>query len=125
MRQEEGEGREWWSGGVVVRRDGLESQPASSVFPTPIFAEGTRRKNQGWGEQPFGEHREVFSYSGSWLLTAGRVECWFEETAWKVNRPLRYFLRQISCRGEAEEESGLGVNSLLVNTERVFSYSGS
>ena len=64
MRQEEEEGRkywsmEWWSGGVV----------------------------EWWS----GGVLECWS--------AGVLECWsagvlVRETAWKVNRPLRYFLRQ-------------------------------
>jgi hypothetical protein len=79
MRQEEGEGREWWSGGVVVRRDGLESQPASSVFPTPIFCRGDAEEESGLGANSLLVNTErcfPILAPDSWLLTAGRVECW-------------------------------------------------
>jgi hypothetical protein len=64
---------------VVVRRDGLESQPASSVFPTPIFCRGDAEEESGLGANSLLVNTErcfPILAPDSWLLTAGRVECW-------------------------------------------------
>jgi hypothetical protein len=56
---------ECWSGGVVVRKDGLESQPPLRYSYANFLSRGCGGGIRVGGEQPFGEHREVFSYSGS------------------------------------------------------------
>ena len=72
MRQEEGEGREWWSAGVLECWSAgvLECWSAGVLecwfeemawkvnrplryFLRQFFAERTRRRNQGWGRTAF------------------------------------------------------------------------